>query len=62
MREPFLKFVEYDLGDSFLLIACGLPGTWKTETTEEVAKIKDVQSVETFVVYKAYNLKVPYIL
>ncbi|GAI14179.1 unnamed protein product, partial [marine sediment metagenome] len=23
----------------FLLIACGLPGTWKTETTEEVAKI-----------------------
>ncbi|UCF91897.1 MAG: Lrp/AsnC family transcriptional regulator [Desulfobacterales bacterium] len=30
--------------------------------TEEVAKIKDVQSVETFVVYKAYNLKVPYVL
>jgi Lrp/AsnC family transcriptional regulator for asnA, asnC and gidA len=30
--------------------------------TEEVAKIADVQSVETFVVYKAYNLKVPYIL
>lgn len=30
--------------------------------TEEVAKVKDVQSVETFVVYKAYNLKVPYIL
>jgi Lrp/AsnC family transcriptional regulator for asnA, asnC and gidA len=30
--------------------------------TEEVAKIKGVQSVETFVVYKSYNLKVPYIL
>lgn len=30
--------------------------------TEEVAKIADVQSVETFVVYKGYNLKVPYIL
>jgi Lrp/AsnC family transcriptional regulator for asnA, asnC and gidA len=30
--------------------------------TEEVARIKDVQSVETFVVYKSYNLKVPYIL
>jgi Lrp/AsnC family transcriptional regulator for asnA, asnC and gidA len=29
--------------------------------TEEVAKISDVQSVETFVVYKGYNLKVPYI-
>lgn len=30
--------------------------------TEEVSKIKDVQAVETFVVYKSYNLKVPYIL
>jgi Lrp/AsnC family transcriptional regulator, regulator for asnA, asnC and gidA len=30
--------------------------------TEEVAKIKDVRSVETFVVYKGYGLKVPYIL
>jgi Lrp/AsnC family transcriptional regulator for asnA, asnC and gidA len=30
--------------------------------TDEVSKIKDVQSVETFVVYKGYNLKVPYIL
>ncbi len=30
--------------------------------TEEVARIKGVQSVETFVVYKAFNLKVPYIL
>jgi len=40
MREPFVKFVESELGDNFLLIACGLPGTWKTETTEEVARIK----------------------
>ncbi|UCG06900.1 MAG: Lrp/AsnC family transcriptional regulator [Desulfobacterales bacterium] len=30
--------------------------------TEEVSKIKDVQSVETFVVYKSYNLNVPYVL
>lgn len=30
--------------------------------TEEVARLTDVQSVETFVVYKGYNLKVPYIL
>jgi Lrp/AsnC family transcriptional regulator for asnA, asnC and gidA len=30
--------------------------------TEEVAKLEHVQSVETFVVYKAYNLKIPYIL
>jgi Lrp/AsnC family transcriptional regulator for asnA, asnC and gidA len=30
--------------------------------TDEVAKVKGVQSVETFVIYKSYDLKVPYIL
>ena len=29
--------------------------------TEEIAKVEGVNSVETFVVYKSYNLKVPYI-
>ncbi|MFC1915624.1 AAA family ATPase [Chloroflexota bacterium] len=39
MKKPFRQFIETELGSGFLLIACGLPGTWKTETTEEVAKI-----------------------
>ncbi len=39
LKKPFVKFVEARLGSGFLLIACGLPGTWKTEMTEEVAKI-----------------------
>jgi Lrp/AsnC family transcriptional regulator for asnA, asnC and gidA len=30
--------------------------------TDGVAKLEDIQSVETFVVYKNYNLGVPYIL
>lgn len=30
--------------------------------TEEMARLEDVQSVETFVVYKGYNMKIPYIL
>ena len=30
--------------------------------TEEVSRIQEVQSAETFVVYKTHNLKVPYIL
>jgi Lrp/AsnC family transcriptional regulator, regulator for asnA, asnC and gidA len=30
--------------------------------TEEMSKVAGVRSVETFVVYKSYNLKVPYIL
>jgi len=29
--------------------------------TEEISKIEDIRSVETFVIYKSYNLKVPYI-
>lgn len=30
--------------------------------TKEVSKVKDVLSTETFIVYKTYNLKVPYVL
>ncbi|MFH2093923.1 MAG: Lrp/AsnC family transcriptional regulator [Pseudomonadota bacterium] len=30
--------------------------------TEEMSRVGGVRSVETFVVYKSYNLKVPYIL
>jgi len=30
--------------------------------TDVVSRLKDVQSVETFVVYKSYNFKVPYVL
>jgi len=47
LREPFVKFVETELGSGFLLIACGLPGTWKTETTEEVSRIKGYPLLRT---------------
>lgn len=40
MKEPFAKFVESKLGAGVLLITCGLPGTWKTETSEEISRIK----------------------
>ena len=40
MKEPFGIFVENELGAGVLLITCGLPGTWKTETSEEISKIK----------------------
>lgn len=40
MREPFRKFIETKLGTDLLLITCGLPGTWKTETSEEISRIK----------------------
>ena len=40
MREPFAEFVKSNLGPNTLLITCGLPATWKTETSEEISKIK----------------------
>jgi len=40
LREPFAEFVKTELRPGTLLITCGLPGTWKTETSEETSKIK----------------------
>ncbi len=40
MREPFAEFIKNKLDSDTLLITCGLPATWKTETSAEVAKIK----------------------
>ena len=47
MKEPFSKFIENELKQGILLIACGLPGTWKTETTAEVSKIKGYPVLRT---------------
>jgi predicted kinase len=40
VREPFAEFIKTELEPETLLITCGLPATWKTETSEEVSKIK----------------------
>jgi predicted kinase len=40
LRKPFTEFVKTELEPRTLLITCGLPGTWKTETSEEISKIK----------------------
>jgi predicted kinase len=40
LREPFAEFIKTELGSDTLLITCGLPATWKTETSAEVSKIK----------------------
>lgn len=40
LKTPFTKFIEHELSSETLLITCGLPATWKTETSAEVSKIK----------------------
>ncbi len=47
MREPFAEFVKTELTPRILLITCGLPGTWKTETSEEISKIKGYPILRT---------------
>jgi predicted kinase len=40
MKEPFATFVKEHLEPRTLLITCGLPASYKTETAEEISKIK----------------------
>ena len=40
LKEPFASFIKARLEPRTLLIACGLPASYKTETSEEIAKIK----------------------
>ena len=47
MREPFAEFVKAELSPNILLITCGLPGTWKTETSQEISKIKGYPILRT---------------
>ncbi len=47
LREPFAEFVKAELGPGTLLITCGLPGTWKTETSQEISKIKGYPILRT---------------
>jgi len=52
LRQPFAKFIQAELGHNILLITCGLPGTWKTETSEEISKIKGYPIVRTDLIRK----------
>ena len=47
MKVPFAKFVKMELSSNVLLITCGLPGTWKTETSQEISKIKSYPILRT---------------
>ena len=40
MREAFVDFIKRELEPKTVLIACGLPASYKTETTEVIAGIK----------------------
>lgn len=47
MREPFKAFVEKEIETDAVLIACGLPASNKTETTEVIARLKNYEMLRT---------------
>jgi len=50
VREPFKAFVEREIGPGMVIIACGLPATNKTETTEVIARLKGYAMLRTDVI------------
>jgi len=47
MKEPFVDFMKTELVPETLLIACGLPGSYKTETTEVIGELKGYKILRT---------------
>jgi predicted kinase len=47
VKESFFDFMKRELIPETLLIACGLPASYKTETTEVIAKLKGYIIVRT---------------
>ncbi|MGD2125590.1 MAG: ATP-binding protein [Desulfobacteraceae bacterium] len=47
MNKPFIDFMNAEMGADTVLIACGLPASYKTETTEVVAKLKGYKILRT---------------
>ncbi len=47
MKEPFRDFITRELDFRTLLIACGLPASYKTETTEVIAALKGYRILRT---------------
>jgi len=47
MNEPFLAYMKKALNPNTVLIACGLPASYKTETTEVIARLKGYRVLRT---------------
>jgi len=52
LKNPFRKYVETTLEETSLVITCGLPGTWKTEVSEELSKLKGYPILRTDLIRK----------
>ncbi|MFP3928172.1 MAG: AAA family ATPase [Desulfobacteraceae bacterium] len=64
MDEPFRAYIERELGSRVVLIACGLPASGKTRSTEIAARLKgyivlrtDILRLEVFKDLDVFNEK-----
>jgi len=47
MRKRFKTYIDQEIGNDAVLIACGLPATNKTETMEVIARLKGYEILRT---------------
>ncbi len=47
MKEPFVEFMKRELENRTVMIACGLPASYKTETTEVTSALKGYRILRT---------------
>ena len=52
VREPFKAFINREIGVDMVIIACGLPATNKTETTEVIARVKGYTMLRADIIRK----------
>ena len=50
MEKDFLKVIESEIPKDSLMISVGLPGSWKSPVTEEIARLKGFQILRSDIV------------
>ena len=50
MEKDFVKVIESEIPKDCVLISVGLPGSWKSPVTEEIAKVKGFQILRSDII------------
>ncbi len=50
MEKDFVKVIEFEVPKDCVLISVGLPGSWKSPVTEEIAKVKGFQILRSDII------------
>jgi hypothetical protein len=50
MDKPFLEVIESEIPKNCVLVSVGLPGSWKSPVTEEIAKMRGFQILRSDII------------